>query len=164
MSELRRFGVWAGEPEGRPEDVKRCIANVFPADGRGIHYQCHRSRGHGPDGEWCKQHDPAKVAARRTKREAKWKEDSKRRSAKWRREAATARACQGLTTEALEAGVVVELIAALKAVTEGMDRSGGDRDGMPKCPWCSDGPEGVGHLSGCVLPKARAVIGKAEGK
>jgi hypothetical protein len=50
----RRFGVWAGEPEGRAEDKACCIYEVFPE--RGIHYQCCRKRGYGPDAEYCKQH------------------------------------------------------------------------------------------------------------
>ena len=52
---MRKYGVWAGNPRGRPENTTRCIANV--SDGTGWHwYQCSRKRGHGPDGLYCKQH------------------------------------------------------------------------------------------------------------
>lgn len=57
----RRYGVWAGNPEGYPEDVTRCAEQVFPTIG--THCQCVRKRGHGPDGEYCKQH-AKKIEAR----------------------------------------------------------------------------------------------------
>jgi len=49
----RRYGVWAGNPKGWPEDAARCITEVSD----GWHFsQCGRKRGHGPDGLYCKQH------------------------------------------------------------------------------------------------------------
>ena len=49
-------------PKGIPEDTTRCIAEV--TDFSGWHrYQCSRKRGHGPNGEYCKQH--AKIIERR---------------------------------------------------------------------------------------------------
>ena len=52
----RYYGAWAGRPEGAPENPERCIVEVSEP-GRWIHfYQCQRKRGHGPDGEFCKQH------------------------------------------------------------------------------------------------------------
>ena len=51
-----RYGEWAGNPKGYPEDKSLCVQEVW-APGRGIHcYQCRRKRGHGPDGLYCKQH------------------------------------------------------------------------------------------------------------
>ena len=41
--------------KGSPEDPKRCIVEVFSADGWRS-YQCQRKRGYGPNGEQCKQH------------------------------------------------------------------------------------------------------------
>lgn len=57
-----------------------------------------------------------------------------------------------------------ELLAALKAVTEHMDRAGGDAYAMPECPWCKAGPDGDHHGSDCELVAARAAIAKAEGR
>lgn len=58
-----------------------------------------------------------------------------------------------------------ELLEALKAVTEHMDRAGGDAHGMPECPWCKAGPEyDTTHAGDCDLLKARAAIAKAEGR
>jgi len=56
--ELRRYGQWAGSEQGQPEDVTKCIEEVWPSARRGgwISYQCNRKRGHGPDGLYCKQH------------------------------------------------------------------------------------------------------------
>lgn len=49
----RRYGEWAGAPRGFPEDPRRCVEAVWV----GWHErQCTRKRGHGPNGEYCKQH------------------------------------------------------------------------------------------------------------
>jgi hypothetical protein len=54
---VRRYGVWAGNPDGNPEDVTRCIEEVWNTGSAGwIPHQCSRKRGHGPDGLYCKQH------------------------------------------------------------------------------------------------------------
>ena len=66
MSE-RRYGEWAGNLNGHPENPVHCIKEVWPADGRSmIPYQCRRQRGYGPDGLYCKQH--AKLAEQRRPR------------------------------------------------------------------------------------------------
>lgn len=47
----------------------RCAYEVA-TDTRAPNYlQCNRKPGHGPDGLYCKQHDPATIAARRAERE-----------------------------------------------------------------------------------------------
>lgn len=51
----RRYGQWAGNPNGIAEDDTRCREEVWPRDGW-MPYQCRRKRGHGPKGEFCKQH------------------------------------------------------------------------------------------------------------
>lgn len=61
---VRRFGCWAGRPQGTPEDPKHCIEEVHSGERGGLFHQCHRPRGHGPDGLYCKQHSPEAVAAR----------------------------------------------------------------------------------------------------
>ena len=53
---LRRYGQWAGSPNGSPEDVTLCIEEVYPAGRSIIPAQCRRKRGHGKDGLYCKQH------------------------------------------------------------------------------------------------------------
>lgn len=52
----RRYGEWAGDPQGRPEDETRCIEEVWPREIGWIAYQCTRKRGYGPGGLYCKQH------------------------------------------------------------------------------------------------------------
>lgn len=52
----RRYGQWAGNPKGTPEDPECCIEEVWPTQGGWSPYQCSRKRGHGPDGLYCKQH------------------------------------------------------------------------------------------------------------
>jgi hypothetical protein len=49
----RRYGEWAGNPQGFQEDTKRCAEEVWD---RFLMRQCSRNRGHGPNGEYCKQH------------------------------------------------------------------------------------------------------------
>lgn len=51
----RRYGNWAGNPKGHPEDLERCIESVY----RTSHYisgQCSRRRGWGLNGYFCLQH------------------------------------------------------------------------------------------------------------
>ncbi len=52
---MRRYGEWAGNPDGVPEDTERCIEEVWPQDEWNPR-QCGRKRGHGPEGCYCKQH------------------------------------------------------------------------------------------------------------
>lgn len=60
----RIYGEWAGNPKGIPENITRCIEEVWPAGCRSyVSYQCHRKRGYGKDGLYCKQH--AKIQERR---------------------------------------------------------------------------------------------------
>lgn len=52
----KRYGCWAGNPKGSPEDKTRCIEEIWPSSGGWIPYQCSRKRGHGKKGLYCKQH------------------------------------------------------------------------------------------------------------
>jgi hypothetical protein len=54
----RRYGMWAGQPKGKPEDTSRCIESVRnPNIARGmVSKQCARPRGFGTNGDFCKQH------------------------------------------------------------------------------------------------------------
>jgi len=49
----RRYNVWAGDPNGCPENKTRCVESV--ASGY-LFYQCQRKRGFGENGLYCKQH------------------------------------------------------------------------------------------------------------
>ena len=51
----RRYSQWAGEPKGRAEKLDKCVEQITPR-GSYIPHQCHRYRGHGPNGEYCGQH------------------------------------------------------------------------------------------------------------
>lgn len=57
-----------------------------------------------------------------------------------------------------------DLLAALKAATEHMDRAGADGYAMPECPWCHSQREDNEHNADCEVLIARAAIAKAEGK
>ena len=50
---MRKYGKWAGCPEGIPEDSERCVVEVW--DGM-IAYQCSRKRGFRAADLFCKQH------------------------------------------------------------------------------------------------------------
>lgn len=52
---MRRYGAWAGCPNGTKEYPERCIAEVFPK-GAWRSSQCCRPRGKGPDGLYCGIH------------------------------------------------------------------------------------------------------------
>jgi len=54
----RRYGIWSGNPKGYAEDLTRCVVEVGGGSlwGAANAHQCHRPRGHGPNGEYCKQH------------------------------------------------------------------------------------------------------------
>lgn len=60
ISSEMRYGVWAGNPNGFAERKADCKAEVND----GYHTaQCQRPRGHGPEGEYCRQH-AKKIASR----------------------------------------------------------------------------------------------------
>lgn len=62
---MRRYGTWAGNPKGTPEDLALCVVSVWPSDSRMIAYQCCRRRGHGPGGEYCGLHAKMLAAGRK---------------------------------------------------------------------------------------------------
>lgn len=78
-----RYGTWAGNPEGHKADPTRCVQSVYPT-GRGvISHQCHKKRGHGPDGAYCKTHDPDEVKRRQDIAMAKYEEGLAVRRLEW---------------------------------------------------------------------------------
>lgn len=58
----RRYGAWAGNPNGLPPDFSRCCETVQSDH---VSRQCGKRNGHGPDGAYCKTHDPDAVKRRR---------------------------------------------------------------------------------------------------
>lgn len=76
---LRRYGQWAGNPAGYKENITRCAYEVWRTVGRtSMAGQCDRPRGHGPDGLYCKQHDPEAERKRREASNKKYEEKRKR--------------------------------------------------------------------------------------
>ena len=76
------YGNWAGRPSGSKADPTRCAQTVCANERGAIPKQCGRKRGYGPESAFCRQHDPAAVAARdagaRDRHEAEWKEHLKK--------------------------------------------------------------------------------------
>lgn len=64
----------------RPPDMTRCCEEVTRYIGNWPHSgQCARKRGYGPDGAYCKQHDPEAATKRRA-------EVDEREAARWRKQ------------------------------------------------------------------------------
>lgn len=70
------YGQWAGSPKGEKPDYQRCCEAVLGRQ-RWDHFshQCSRPNGHGPDGAYCKAHDPKVVAERKATKEDRYKAD-----------------------------------------------------------------------------------------
>lgn len=97
-----------------------CAERVY-AEGAVFGGDCAREGKHREGGKWwCWQHCPSKVKARRDARRQKWQDEDVLRDAldkkRWRRQAAECKACKGINTAALEAGVVKALVEACEAV------------------------------------------------
>ena len=76
--------------------------NVFPCRRKGVVEE---------DGKWwCKQHSPSAKKARREARSAKYQTGRDVQVARWNREAAVMKACEGVATEDLRPGMVAELV------------------------------------------------------
>ena len=80
---LRVYARWAGNEKGTQEDVTRCIESVHGGAHRIVGYQCSKKRGYGPDGLYCKQHDPAAQQARDSAMARKWELERARSEVKW---------------------------------------------------------------------------------
>lgn len=60
----KRYGTWAGNPEGRREDPKRCLKEICSGQLGDHGHQCCNKRG--PSG-YCRMHDPEALAKRKAK-------------------------------------------------------------------------------------------------
>jgi hypothetical protein len=72
-----RYGEWGGNPSGNRPLPDRCAHEVYDGMTR-IFSQCARKRGHGPEGAFCKQHDPDMVKARNQKSADDYREKRRR--------------------------------------------------------------------------------------
>lgn len=52
----RRYGQWAGKPNGTAEDPALCVASVTPNNRSPVTAQCSRKRGKGEHGDLCGIH------------------------------------------------------------------------------------------------------------
>jgi hypothetical protein len=72
----KKYGAWSGNPEGNKPDYERCCVEVWSKERWSRVYQCHRKRGHGPDGAYCSQHVPEVVEQRKraasARQDAEW--------------------------------------------------------------------------------------------
>ena len=96
----------------------QCSERVHDADTSWPRYHpCSRKGKVERDGkQYCTQHDPERVKARRAEQDAQWKAKYDARDKIYRRRAAEKHACEGISTKALEHGVVAELLAVLAIV------------------------------------------------
>jgi len=58
---IRRYGKWGWNEVGVKEDPRCCVIEIQPHH-TSVPRQCSSVRGHGPNGEFCKQH--AKIMER----------------------------------------------------------------------------------------------------
>lgn len=77
------YGRWGGQPNGRKPDYARCCESVFPNERGAIPHQCNRRAVTGPDGAYCKQHDPAAVQARKDAAMAEYEVQRRAERPKW---------------------------------------------------------------------------------
>jgi hypothetical protein len=64
-----------GRYGGVRPDFARCADTVSSGSIWHGSKQCSRKNGHGPDGAFCKQHDPQALAAKRVARDAAWRRE-----------------------------------------------------------------------------------------
>lgn len=88
----------------RAYDPAKCCKGVWSGGRASMQSQCSRKPGFGPDGLYCKQHDPEAVERRRKAASDKYE----REAAAWMRPYTCAQACAGMADPEKE-------VAALKA-------------------------------------------------
>lgn len=80
----KSYGGWAGSPDGQRPDYTRCCIEVGRPLGRTTMFgQCLKPRGHGPDGAYCKIHDPDAVKARQAKQHSEYVTKHNKRREEW---------------------------------------------------------------------------------
>ncbi len=132
------------------EHTPQCREFVWP---RGSFHKtkCSRKGVVERDGKlYCKQHDPLAIAAKRQAENEKFEMKYAANKEKTRRQRAIINACEGIPTEALEAGVVAELLEVLENVSAH----------LPDC-YCGY-PTTCGRCR--LLRHCAVVLAKAKGK
>ena len=97
----------------------KCSGKIYGdyRDVSGRVYPCSRNATVERDGKWyCWQHDPERVKTDKKRRRAKWEVDQQQKNAQYARRAAVYRACEGIPTEKLSAGLVQEMLEVLKTL------------------------------------------------
>jgi len=69
----RHFRENYGRYHTNAPDYSRCAASVPDAGSSFGSHQCRRKNGHGPDGAWCKTHDPVACAEREKAKHEDWR-------------------------------------------------------------------------------------------
>lgn len=82
LTSLHRSEYGLNMGRNRP-DPARCCVEVRGTERWANYSQCARKRGYGPEGAYCKQHDPDAVKARNAAREADRKAEWAEKSRKW---------------------------------------------------------------------------------
>lgn len=73
------YGSWAGNEAGHSPNFKRCCKEVADNSTNWPRYhQCRNKNGHGPDGAFCRVHDPVAIEKRAQASEVKYLERCRR--------------------------------------------------------------------------------------
>lgn len=127
---------------------EQCAERVYR--GGGWHsVQCSRKAKVTRDGKgYCTQHDPVRVAQKRKDETAKWKAESATRNAERHRRDLERQACEGISNEALDDGVIQEMVVLMKGMARG--HSGGINKALDNA------------CDGCIAHDILAKLGKEE--
>lgn len=80
-------------------------------------YPCSRKGKIERDGKWyCKQHDPVEVERRAKESELRYQKESNALKESWDRQRAALAAVEGVSTEALNGGIIRDFIEALELI------------------------------------------------
>lgn len=79
----KKYGAWAGFPQGHKPDFDCCCEAVVPNERGARGHQCRNKRGYGPGEAYCKTHDPAAVRARAAKSQADYNAKTNARRYEW---------------------------------------------------------------------------------
>ena len=74
-AEKFRYNRWSGNPKGTLYDPARCCEEVSDGGRMMTTHQCNKKPGHGPDGLYCKQHNPDDVVAKHKASSDRWNLD-----------------------------------------------------------------------------------------
>ncbi len=82
-------------------------------------HRCHRDGSVERNGKWyCKTHDPVAIDQRYADKQTIWKQKSDKEYEIFNRQNAEHKACEGIPTEALEEGVIQEMVELCKVLVD----------------------------------------------